>query len=237
MKPIYSPYIYRFLSLINRLSEEPIAGKTILDVGAGGGNPPLGLFADYGMFGTGIDINAERIEAAKKYAEAQNLSINFQEGDMRQIPFEDNRFDFVYEFYSMCHLRKRDTLIAIEEMKRVLKPGGFLFLGFMSADTWPLTGKPNEYNEWMQEEAGEKTIHTVFFDEEAFDFVRGLEIIFTEKERRLMYANLEKETLEEWMSVHEDDWFYDREEWEKMYEERLEEANYSHRFFLLKKPA
>ena len=235
MKPIYAPFIYRFLSLAQRFTEEDLRGKKILDCGAGGPKPQLGLFAEQGLDAYGIDIDTERLAMAKSFAVEQGLTMDLREGDMRQIPFDDAEFDLVYEFYAMCHLRKREALAAIEEMQRVLKPGGLLFLGFMSADTWPLTGTPNEFNEWKQEEGGEEVVHTVYFDEEGYDFVVGMEILFTEKERRLLYRALEKQTKEAWMAEHQESWFYDREEWESMYDERLAEANYSHRFFLLKK--
>lgn len=36
------------------------------------------------------------------------------------MPFEAETFDYVYEHYSMCHLSKKDTALAIDEMYRVL---------------------------------------------------------------------------------------------------------------------
>ncbi|MAT42213.1 MAG: hypothetical protein CL609_07720 [Anaerolineaceae bacterium] len=235
MESTYHPQIHQFLELIQQQDNKSLTGKKILDCGAGGKNPPLILFGQKGLESFGIDLSAERLLMAKEAAEKHGVSLNLQEGDMRSLPFEDDYFDFVYEFYSMCHLRKRDTLIAIEEMKRVVKPGGLIFLGFMTADSWPLTGRPNEYNEWIQEENGQPTLHSVFFDEETYEFVEGLKILSGEQERRSLVSEFESMSLQEWMAMHQDDWFYDRDEWEAMYPERLAEANYSHRFFMLEK--
>ena len=63
--------------------------------------------------------------------------MHLREGDMRQLSFEEGAFDYVYEHYSMCHLSKQDTSLAVSEMYRVLKQGGLCFLGVISADTWP----------------------------------------------------------------------------------------------------
>ncbi len=235
MKPVYPSQIYRFLNLAQK-TNGPLTGKKILDCGAGGNKPPLGLFAEHGLNCFGIDINPEQLTRAQKFAADQGMQINLREGDMRQIPFENQEFDLVYEFYSLCHLRKHDIFITIEEMNRVLKPGGLLFLGFMSADSWPLTGRPNEFNEWLQLENGETVLHSIFFDEETIEFLYGFEVLVKETERRTWVKTLQDQSLEEWMAEHQEDWYYDREEWEAMYTERMDEANYSHIFFLLRKP-
>lgn len=235
MKPVYPPFLYRFLGTAQRFSGS-LCGKKILDCGAGGARPPLVLFAEYGLDCCGIDISGERLTLAQNFAVQQGYPLKLREGDMRRIPFEDQSFDLVYEYYALCHLRKRDILVAIEEMRRVLKPGGLLFLGFMSADTWPLTGRPNEFNEWQQVENGEEVVHSVFFDQETTDFIYGFEVLLKETERRVSVADLQQQSLAEWMAEYREDWFYDREEWEEMYTERLLEANYSHIFYLLRRP-
>ena len=108
--------------------------KVILDCGAGGGRPPLGLFAEWGYKCYGIDISEQAINAARQFATKHNLKIDLRIGDFRHIPFNDESFSFVFTQNSLNHLSKIDTEIAIAEMKRVLKPGGLLFVDFMSVD-------------------------------------------------------------------------------------------------------
>ncbi|CAG8675276.1 10634_t:CDS:2, partial [Dentiscutata heterogama] len=44
------------------------------------------------------------------------------------IPFEDNYFDFVFQRFLVCGYNKEKWPFAINELVRVLKPGGFLEL-------------------------------------------------------------------------------------------------------------
>ena len=108
--------------------------KVILDCGAGGGRPPLGLFAEWGYNCYGIDISEEAVNAARQFASKHNLEIDMRIGDFRDIPFDDETFSFVFSQNSLNHLSKKDTETAISEMKRVLRPGGLLFVDFMSID-------------------------------------------------------------------------------------------------------
>jgi len=108
--------------------------KVILDCGAGGGRPPLGLFAEWGYKCDGNDISEQAINATRQFASKHNLEIDIRIGDFRSIPFDDEFFSFVFTQNSLNHLTKKDTEIAIAEMKRVLKPGGLLFADFMSVD-------------------------------------------------------------------------------------------------------
>ncbi|HLV80292.1 MAG TPA: methyltransferase domain-containing protein, partial [Chthonomonadaceae bacterium] len=49
-------------------------------------------------------------------------NLRFLRGDAHRLPFPDNRFDVVYCRYVLEHVR--DPLRVLQEMRRVLKPGG-----------------------------------------------------------------------------------------------------------------
>ena len=138
LRPNGAP-VYSFLSWVNahQPEDEALEKRKILDCGAGGPVPPLALFQQHGFECRGIDRSLEQLEKARHFCQKHEIELNLHEGDMRQIPFEDGSFDYVYEHYSMCHLSKEDTALAASEMHRVLKPGGFCFLGFISNETWP----------------------------------------------------------------------------------------------------
>ncbi len=140
LRPNAAP-LYTFLSFIQSRRDELALGNKILDCGAGGVLPPLAVFHQHGFETWGIDVSDTQLQRAQDFCAEHDLPIQLQKGDMRQLPFEDAAFDFVYEHYSMCHLSKQETAVAVGEMQRVLKPGGLCFLGVISLETWPPMGR------------------------------------------------------------------------------------------------
>ncbi|MDD3083680.1 MAG: methyltransferase domain-containing protein [Candidatus ainarchaeum sp.] len=47
-------------------------------------------------------------------------------GDARKLPFSDNKFETVFSRFFLEHLFRKDALIALKEMHRILKPNGIL---------------------------------------------------------------------------------------------------------------
>lgn len=93
--------------------------QTLLDIGCG-----TGYFSDLahkqGVDVTGIDASEELIKQAKK----RNSEIKFSSGEMEELPFEDNAFDFVCGFNSYQYAA--DLKNALSEAKRTLKDKGKL---------------------------------------------------------------------------------------------------------------
>ena len=107
--------------------------EKILEVGCGAGfllNSVKKNFPNAKLFG--IDLTEKLLEVAKK---EQSSSISFQNGDATKIPFRDNEFD-VLIFKNLLHHVVRETredskkaaFKALQEMKRVLKTGGRIFV-------------------------------------------------------------------------------------------------------------
>ncbi len=170
--------LYRFLKLIERVELE----KNVLDCGAGGPRPPLAMFHDCGFETHGIDISETAITAAEKFAEERDMKLNIIKGDMREIPFDDASFSFVFTQHSICHLTKKDTMIAINEMTRVLRPGGYLLVDFMSTESSyygsPTLGEevgPGEYQ--YIDDDGDKILHCFHSDGEPDKYFTELKII------------------------------------------------------------
>ncbi len=102
-------------------------GDIVLD--AGGGTGTSALMAAHVVGNNGkvvlLDLSTYMLDVAKKKAkEASFDNIEFIEGDMYELPFEDNHFDVVLSSYSTCPLQ--DPGKATLEMLRVLKPGALL---------------------------------------------------------------------------------------------------------------
>ena len=175
---VHRPSLYNFLRFANRYEIE----KSILDCGAGGKVPPLELFARYGYDATGIDIDQDQINRATEFASSHNLSMKIEYGDMRDLKFPDASFGFVYSVNSIFHLPKADSAKAMAEMRRVLKPGGLLYVNFLSIDDQNY-GKGKEVNpgEFLQEEHGGTVIHSYYKDHEPDTYFDGMDLIFYQK--------------------------------------------------------
>jgi SAM-dependent methyltransferase len=232
--------VYGFLSVINERGSQGVKPPrgVILDCGAGGPVPPLALFHQHGFEGWGIDNSDEVLDMARQFCERQGIDLHLRAGDMRCIPFENETFDYVYEHYSMCHLSKRDTALAVGEMYRVLKPGGLCFLGVISTDTWPKSflGEERSPGEYWGDEGGELASHSVFSDEEADALVSGWEVVSKEKRVRYLRELAEQQSLEAWMALHEEALeITSPEDWRERYAARANAYQYAHLYYILKK--
>ena len=233
--------VYGFLSnILARESPSDVSQtRTILDCGAGGPVPPLALFHQHGFECWGIDVSKEQLEKARRFSDAQGITLYLREGDMRHIPFEDGAFDYVYEHYAMCHLSKQDTALAVREMHRVLKPGGLCFLGVISADTWPksLFGQEKAPGKYWGEEGGHAhTLHSLFTDREAYALLAAWELVSKQKQLRYLWEAAAETSLAAWMALYEEaaDRF-SQSVWQAKYGERANAFRYVHVYYLLKK--
>ncbi len=99
-------------------------GMTLLDCGCGPGTITTGL-AEVLAPGrvVGIDMDEERIAAAREHAAERGVNnVDFQAANVYQLPFPDDFFDAAFEHSVLMHLK--DPLIAVQEIRRVLKVGG-----------------------------------------------------------------------------------------------------------------
>ncbi len=191
---LYPAPFYNFLSYI---SDYDVDGP-ILDCGSGGPYPKQALFVQLGFDAIGIEFSDERLEMAQNYAKQNKLELLMQLGDMRSIEFEPNYFGYVYSWNTIFHMNKIDIKKAIDEMIRVLKPGGLCFINFLSVDS-EFSGEGEEQNpgEFLQIEGDEKIIHTFFTDEESDGFFRNLEIEILYKEKRILHKKLEDRVMKD----------------------------------------
>src|SRR5262245_1493011 len=105
------------------------AGQHVLDVGCGTGVVAI-TAARIGARVRGLDLTPELLERARENARVAGVDIEFCEGDVEALPFEDGAFDVVLSQFG--HMFAPRPAIAIAEMLRVLKPGGAIAFA-----TWP----------------------------------------------------------------------------------------------------
>lgn len=165
--------------------EDSHMDKTILDCGAGGDLPPLALFYQNHYNVAGIEIDPAQIEKANAFAKKENMELNIRQGNMRNLPFADETFSFVYSYNSIFHMKKQDILISIHEMQRVLKPNGLMFVNFLTTNDFRCGhGEDLGHHQYLQKDDDLTVIHSYFEENEADQFVQGMSILY--KENRIM---------------------------------------------------
>lgn len=234
--------VYGFFSIVQAARTQSGLTTTprILDCGAGGAVPPLALFAQHGYEAYGIDISEQQLERSRNFCAEQRLAIDFRLADMRQIPFDDNTFDYVYEHYSLCHLNHADTEQAVSEMLRVLKPGGMCFLGVISMDSWPHAkyGEQRAPGVYVGAEGNSKDVtHSLWTEERSDRLVAAWEMVDKEKTASYMLEMADNASLEEWMKlINEAPQGVTAEAWRAAYPRRREYYKYVHTYYYLRKP-
>ncbi len=116
----YPLQMYHYLALKTSLT-----GKHVLEVGSGrgGGAKHLAAFFKPTTY-TGLDLAQSAVDLANKGNTLTNL--NFIHGSAEAIPLADNSIDVVVNVES-CHAYGSVEKF-LSEVKRVLKPGGYLLL-------------------------------------------------------------------------------------------------------------
>jgi len=101
----------------------------VLDVACGTGVVAI-TAARLGATVTGVDLTPALLTRAKENADLAAVKIEFHEGDVEDLPCADASFDFVLSQFG--HLFGPRPKITVEEMLRVLRPGGTI-----AFSTWP----------------------------------------------------------------------------------------------------
>ncbi|GIV96936.1 MAG: hypothetical protein KatS3mg057_1593 [Herpetosiphonaceae bacterium] len=76
----------------------------------------------------GIDASPEMVEVARQKAQQHGLDITFQVDLIERLSFPDASFDVIFSSLMMHHLPGDLKRRGLEEMRRVLKPGGRLVI-------------------------------------------------------------------------------------------------------------
>ena len=81
---------------------EPVAQRTVLDVGTGTGRAAIAL-TRRGASVTGIDASSEMLAVAKRRALAARVDVSFQQGDAHELPYPAASFDSVICLRVLMH--------------------------------------------------------------------------------------------------------------------------------------
>lgn len=97
------------------------AGSRVLDVAAGNGNASLAA-ARRCCDVTSTDYVPSLLDAGKARAQAEGLTITFQEADAENLPFPYGSFDVVVSTFGVMFTANQEQAAA--ELVRVCRPGG-----------------------------------------------------------------------------------------------------------------
>jgi SAM-dependent methyltransferase len=106
-----------------------VAGQRVLDVACGTGVVAI-TAARAGARVSGLDLTPQLLERARENAHLATVEIDWREGDAEELPFDDGSFDVVVSQFGHMFAPRPD--VALNEMLRVLKPGGTI-----AFSTWP----------------------------------------------------------------------------------------------------
>ncbi|RNJ47987.1 class I SAM-dependent methyltransferase [Methylocystis hirsuta] len=123
---------------------DPIACKSVLDVGCGDGELAARL-ARAGAVVTGVDADPAMIAAARRRAGVEGVELRLVEGKAEAPPFADESFDSVLAVATLCFVP--DAAQAVKELSRVLKPGGRLVIGELGR--WSLWADYRRIRGWL----------------------------------------------------------------------------------------
>jgi ubiquinone/menaquinone biosynthesis C-methylase UbiE len=103
----------------------PAAGEVFLDFGCGNGAQTLLFEKDFPVV-IGVDIGISHLRALKKEAAQRGVGEKVMAVcyDGSRIPFSDSSVDYSVSFEVLEHVKNEDK--ALDELARVLKPGGSL---------------------------------------------------------------------------------------------------------------
>jgi ubiquinone/menaquinone biosynthesis C-methylase UbiE len=110
--------------------------NNILEAGSGSGKASILLNKRYEK--VFLDISVEALKYAEHLAKKfHSNNVDFIEGDIFKMPFNDKQFDFVWNIGVIEHYEINEIELIVEEMSRVCKEGGCVAIGFPNLYSGP----------------------------------------------------------------------------------------------------
>jgi ubiquinone/menaquinone biosynthesis C-methylase UbiE len=107
------------------------AGSMVLDVCAGNGNATLAAARRFCEV-VSTDYVDSLLDAGRRRAEAEGLSVEFRHADVERLPFPDSTFDVVVSTFGVMFAPDQQT--AASELARVCRRGGRIGLANWTPD-------------------------------------------------------------------------------------------------------
>jgi 2-polyprenyl-3-methyl-5-hydroxy-6-metoxy-1,4-benzoquinol methylase len=121
----YARGFYVADTLRRYVPELEIAGARVLDIGCGDAGVLIAI-AEQGAKTAGIELDEKSLERGRLRAEEHGVEVDLRSGVAEALPWGDASFDLVILDNVLEHVRDREKTLA--EIRRVLRPGGFLYM-------------------------------------------------------------------------------------------------------------
>lgn len=105
------------------------AAEHVLDIGCGTGTFVMQLKRRYPeVTVVGLDPDRKALSRARRKAERARVIVRFDQGFADELPYPPASFDGVFSSFMFHHLETGSKERTLREVRRVLKPGGRLYL-------------------------------------------------------------------------------------------------------------
>ncbi len=136
---------------------------TVLDLGCGTGRHVVYLAKD-GFTVFGVDHSPEGVKASRQWLADEKLDADLRVHDMTdRLPFDDGFFDAVVSVQVIHHAETATIRRVVQEMARVLKPGGFVFVTVPKMKNQARTYEQTEDNTFVPLDGPEKGLPHHYF--------------------------------------------------------------------------
>lgn len=129
-------YVEKYLSmsaleLYGEAFLDALDGERVLDLGCGPG-VDTAVLANRGFDVVGLDVTPSFLRTARERladaAAGQSVDTVFVRGDMRSLPLASDTFDGIWGSGSFHHVPRAAAPATVDELRRVLRAGGHVFL-------------------------------------------------------------------------------------------------------------
>ena len=102
-------------------------GGSLLNIGCAHGPDFLPFIQRFTLYG--VDFSTRMLSFARQYSRKFDFTVNLLVADAGLLPFSDGAFDQAISVAAYHHIRGgTERQVALEELNRVLKPGGEAFI-------------------------------------------------------------------------------------------------------------
>lgn len=154
-----------------------LEASTVLDLGSGSGRHVVYL-AKNGFSVFGVDNSPEGMKLTRQWLADEGLEAKLRlQSITERLPYEDAFFDAVVSLQVIHHADVATIRVIVEEVSRVLKRGGFLFVTVPKLRNQGKTFEQLEPNTYIPLDGPEKGLpHHYFTPEELREVFVGYEI-------------------------------------------------------------
>jgi SAM-dependent methyltransferase len=166
-----------------------VKAQTLLDLGCGTGRHLL-YFGERGFEIYGIDSAATALATTRHCLEEAGLAVHLVQGDIFDpLPFEDAFFDAILSVQVIHHARLAQITALVDEMARILKADGLLFVTVPQLQNQGTQFKQIEPGTFIPLDGIEAGLpHHYFAPEELRDLFKAFSILDIHLDRQQHYC-------------------------------------------------